>query len=199
MANSLYNYIVGNLRQSRLANTMPKMYTFGSIYAGPYANWKHDPNPLIFCMYSNPKYTHGLNIHYLNYSDKAWFARVILMMVKGKQVMDGFTFYKMLKLQRMSIVRKCYRVYFTNMAHYKLVGQGLNTYLYNLVYDHKDPWVKALNEATSPSGTAFPPVSISYHAEELRDRINSSLNATSLSQARVSSVAPWSQPAPYIK
>jgi hypothetical protein len=201
MANNLYNYIVNNLRGARLMGQVPRMMAFGSIYAGGYDNWKHDPQPLIFCMYSGPKYTHGLNIHYMAYADKVWLARVILMIIKGKQGMDGYTFYKMLKMQRMSIVKKCYRVYFTKMCHYRLVGHGINTYLYSLVYNYRDQWVRALNESTKPSSIAFPGVKVAYDPEELRNRVIDSMNSTNITKSRVSTgpSAPYTSPAPWIK
>lgn len=195
--NRLYSWIVNKLRFVRYAfSARVKLYQFGSLYFGPYSNWKHDRRPLIFCMYSGPKYTHGLNTHYMNYSDKMWFGRLIYTIVKGKQVMDGFILYKLLKQQRMNIIRTCYRMYFTGMCSYKLVGQGLNTHLYKMLYPHTDRWLQTLNENTAPEEIAFPPIEIAYSPEELRNRIIEAQNAVPITKQRVSKTgafgaAPW--------
>lgn len=199
MFNRLYNWIVNKLRFARHAFSIKvQLYQFGSFFFGPYSNWKNDQKPLIFCMYSNPKYTHGLNIHYLNTSDKMWLGRTIYLIIKGKQKIDGYTFYKLLKQQRINIIKTAYRVYFTGMCNYKLVGHGLNTHLYKMIYPITDQWLKTLNENTSPEEIAYPPIDIAYSPEELRTRIIEAQNAIDITKQRVAKTGTFGT-APYIK
>ena len=39
---------------------------FGDLILCRYSNFHHDPTPLVFCLYSDSAYTHGLNSHYLS-------------------------------------------------------------------------------------------------------------------------------------
>lgn len=196
--NRLYNRIVNKLRFARLSVTgRVKLFVYGSFFFGKYLNWVHNPAPLIFCMYSGPKYTHGLNTHYMNYSDKQWLGKIIYLVAKGKQIIDGYTLYKMLKIQRMNIVKTCYRVYFTSLCNYKLVGHGFNMHLASSVYRHPDSWLKALNESTSPTEIAYPDVDIAFTPTELHDRIIAAQNAVDITKRKISKStgafgeAPW--------
>ena len=66
MKNRFWNYVVNRLRNIRYAlSTRSKIYIFGAIYYGNYSNWKHDPTPLLWIQYSDRRYTHAINIHYL--------------------------------------------------------------------------------------------------------------------------------------
>jgi hypothetical protein len=203
--NKLYNWIVNKLRFARYAfSPRARMYQFGSFFFGPYTNWKNDPTPLIFCMYSGPNYTHGINIHYLNTTDKMWLGRIIYITTKAKQIMDGYTFYQMLKQQRINIVKTAYRVYFTGMCNYKLVGQGMNTHLYEMVRPHSDTWLRTLNENTSPDEISFPPIELAYSPEELKNRIIQAQNSVPIVQQKITKTgsfgpAPWASGSPFKK
>ena len=173
-----------------------KIYSFGAIYYGSYINWKHDPRPLIWIQYSNQIHTHALNIHYLSHADKAWLARTIYLIKKAGQIIDGYVFYKLLKLQRPSIIETSYRNYFTNLLNMKMVSAGI-TPLDKLIYTiGADPWVRALNEVLKPTELTASP-DVSYYPTELQDRITQTLNATPITQKRVGQStgafgkAPW--------
>lgn len=202
MIGKFWNSIVSKIRLGRFAlSTNVKLLTFGAIYLGSYSNYKHDPQPLIFCMYSGPKYTHGLNIHYFSHMDKAWLGNLIYMIKKGGQVIDGYTLYKLLKMRRMSIVKSCYRVYFTNLLNMKMVSAGI-TPLDKMIYtDHRDPWVHALNEKIKPSEIKRPPT-VAFYAEELRDRVIQAQQSQNIQTQTVTSRgtrAPYQSPAPWLK
>lgn len=199
MANisGFFRWIVDRLRFRRLGvSPRTRLLTFGAIYNGTYSNWKHDPKPTIWVQYSGEKYTHGINVNYLNTIDKMWLARVIYLMKKGNQSMDGYTFYKLLKVQRYSIVQRAYRVYFTSLLNMKLVSAGI-TPLDEMIYTtSKDPWIATLNEAIKPSEMRQPPIRIAYDSEELRNRIIQSQNAIDITKARTQpggrfGLAPW--------
>ena len=172
-----------------------KNYVYGCIYEGTYLNWKHDPSPLIFCMYSDPKYTHGLNIHYLSRPDREWLSRTIYLLAKGGQRIDGMTLYKMLKMRRISIIKTCYRMYFTNMCNYKMVSPGLNPELMEGKAPSKDPWVEALNRTLEPGNLDATP-KIAFNSEELQERIIQAQNSVSINELTVKQPfqgkqAPW--------
>lgn len=202
---SFMSWIINRLRHRRFALAKPKpMFQF-AFYYGHYAGWKHTPRPLIFVMHSDSIYTHGIAVQYMNRSDKSWFARVLYLIKRGGQVMDGVTMYRFIKSRRPSIVKDCYRLYFTSLLNSKMVGAGL-TNRYNDVYEgiYKDGWLHQLNENLMPS--AMPPdlagPQISYSSTELRDRIISAQNSTSLSTRSVNRRAPWARKtgrAPWLK
>lgn len=198
--NRFFSWLVNKLRFRRLAvSSQIHLLTFGAIYYGTYSNWKHDPNPLIWVQYSGPKYTHGINIHYLNAADKQWLANTIYLIKKGAQVIDGLTFYKLLKLRRPSIVKRAYRVYFTNLLNMKLVSAGI-TNLDSVVYMiTKDPWVARLNQLIKPSEMKAPPTQIAFSKTELQERIIEASNSISITKNRVSTTkkAPWLTGRPY--
>lgn len=187
---SFYSFLVAKIRNIRYSITNGQsttIYSFGAVYNGPYIQTMtqiHDPNPLIFCMWSDTKYTHGLNIHYLPEADRAWLARNIFMIKKYQQVIDGRTLYNFIKTNRISIVQKCYRKYFTNMCRYKLVSAGI-TNLEKLVYPSNEPFAKRLNEAISSVQLALPPVKVSYSPDELRNRIIESMNSIPIQKMSV--------------
>jgi len=189
-----YSWLVNKLRHRRFSmSTQMKLLTFGAIYYGDYANWKHDPKPLIWVQYSGPEHTHAINIHYLNRIDKAWLANTIYIIKKAGQIIDGRTFYIFLKTRRPSIIKTAYRMYFTNMLNVKLVSAGI-TPLDRMIYTNmQDPWIASLNEMIKPSEIAFGVGRIAYTPTELRDRIIQSQNAVDIRQAKVGSfgAAPW--------
>jgi len=178
-------------------STRMKLLTFGAIYYGNYSNWKHDPSPLIWVQYSDKQYTHGINIHYLNSTDKAWLVNTIYIMKRASQRIDGLTFYRLLKLRRPSIVKTAYRVYFTNLLNMKLVSAGI-TPLDRMIYTNfTDPWVAQLNALIKPSEIRQEVIQVAYNATELQDRIISAQNATDIRQSRVGNVGNFGT-APYI-
>ena len=102
----------GNRFSGTFGNTYRVMYA-GTFVKMNYANYKHDPSPLIFVLYSGIKYTDGLNINYLNFQEKQYLGRLVYAMRRGNQVIDGHSLYLILKRDvYYSIVRKCYRKYF---------------------------------------------------------------------------------------
>ena len=103
--------------------------------------------------------------------DKMWFGRMIYLLKKGNQIIDGRTLYQMLKMQRPSIIRKCYRVYFTQfIQNPRMVSAGF-TPLGKLQYNSEDPFIQALNAQLTPEYVNRSGVRVSYYPEELRDRI----------------------------
>lgn len=195
-----WSWLVNKFRYRRLSvSTNIKMLAFGGIYYGNYSNYKNDPTPLIWVQYSDARYTHGINIHYLSSSDKAWLASTIYLIKKGNQVIDGLTFYKLLKLRRYSIVEKAYRLYFTNLLNMKLVSAGI-TNLDRLIYtSHRDPWILSLNEMIKPSGIFGQPPQIAFSQTELQDRIIASSNATFITKRRVGNRSGAFGTAPFIR
>jgi len=190
-----WNWIVSKVRNIRYAlSPRTRLLTFGAIYYGNYSNWKHDPTPLIWCQYSDAKYTHGINIHYLSSYDKAWLANTIYILKRANQRIDGRIFYRLLKMRRPNIVKTAYRVYFTNLLNVRLVSAGI-TPLDRLVYTNfSDPWIAQLNATIKPSEMVRETVQVAYSPTELRDRIVQAQNATDIRKKRVGGgmgVAPW--------
>lgn len=193
---SFFGYLVAKIRNVRFSiqnRTSSKSLIFGAIYSSPYRNFKRDPVPLFFCMYSGTRvrkrdgatihYTHGLNIHYFDYNDKLWLSKVIYSVKKGGQVIDGFTFYKMLKLQRPQIPQKAYRAYFTkDLASPKIVSAGF-TALDKLAYPFNDPWIQSLNNLIQPSELNYTNIRIAYSSTELSDRVAAAQNSVPLSRS----------------
>lgn len=201
----LYNWILNKIRGIRysVANGFSqRTYAFGAIYSGPYKNYKHDPNPLVFIMYSDKFYTHSLNIHYMSENDRQWFIKAIYMMKKYGQSMNGRYFYNYLKMQRYSIVKACYRMYHTNLCNYKLVSAGI-TPLEKMVYQSNEPFVRRLNEAINPEMLAKPPTQVAYSQEELQERIIEGMNAIPIQKRTIRGnvpaavnpfgIAPWAR------
>ena len=190
-----YSWLVNKLRIRRASinpGISTKLYTFGAIYEGFYKNYKHDPTPLVWIQYSDAKYTHAINLHYLDQYEKAWFIKTIYMLKKYQQQIDGYTMYKMLKQQNINIVKKAYRVYFTNMCDYRLVSAGI-TNMEKLCYTSRDPFVAALNKAISPTAISSVPNQVAYSSTELRERIIEAQNTVNLQDRTVSNfgTAPW--------
>jgi hypothetical protein len=188
------NWLLTRLRNRRFAMTRTggRSLIFGTIYTMRYRNWKHDPSPLIFVMYSGPRtfvhvsghYTDGINLHYLNMSDRMWFARMIYLTKKGSQKMAPYLFYRFLKMNRPSIIRDGYRRYHTSMiGGPRMVSAGW-THLTKLVYPFNDPWIQGLNKTLEPQNVNLTSVKISYSADELTNRITQTLNSRPISSLR---------------
>ncbi len=135
----------------------------------------------------------------MNSGDKEWLGRMLFLLKKGSQIIDGYAFYRLLKLRRMSIVKSSYRVYFTSLLNMKLVGAGL-TNLDRLVYPiTKDPWLLALNEMMIPGEIGHGVTEIAFSPTELQDRVNQAMNAIPLQKQSIRPAAPYAAPAPYIR
>jgi len=169
---------------------------------GVYQNWKKDPAPMIYVMYSGPMtftktsghYTDGINLNYLDISQKMWMARTLYLMKKGNQIMNGAVFYRFLKTQRQDIIKKAYRRYHTNMiSNPKMVSAGI-TNLGRLIYPYNDPFIQRLNESLAPTELRATSIQVAYSPTELRDRITQAQNAIpiqSIRQNQPQQLAPW--------
>ena len=170
---SFYSWIVDSLRNRRFSlNPFAKTYTFGGIYQGVYKNWKTDPTPIAWIQYSNAKYTHAINLNYLDMYEKVWFANLIQTLKKNGDIVDGMSLYKFIKQQKPSIIKKAYRVYFTSLCDFKLVSAGI-TALEKFVYPTSNQFVTVLNK-TITNLKAQTPLNIQpiqYSSNEMRDRI----------------------------
>ena len=178
------SWLMNKIRRARFnLNPSKHLLKYGGIYEGTYSNWKNDQKPCIFVMFSGEKYTHALNLNYLTQHEKEWIGRVILLIKKGNQNIDGYTFYKMLKLQKRSIVQTSYRMYHTNLLNMKQIGMGFTNNFQHL-YRTNNQWVIALNDLTKPdSYTDYSKdIEVSYYPEELQDRILEAHNSTSIYQ-----------------
>ena len=190
----IVGWLIAKLRNRRYAmtSTQGKALIFGTIYAMRYTNFKRDPNPLIFVLYSGPRtfvrksghYTDGINLHYLSMPDKMWMARMIYLIKKGNQIMKPHLFYRFLKLNRPSIVRTAYRRYHTSMIIApKMVSAGW-THLGKLVYPFNDPWIQGLNQQLEPKELKYTKVKVAYSPTELTDRVNQTLASRPISSLR---------------
>lgn len=183
MANPLYNNMVNKLRKAQFSQASgTKLLTFGAIYLGQYTNYRNDPNPLIWIQWSDRNYTHGINLHYLNRQDRAWFMRTIYLLSKGGQKMTPLNMYRLLKMRRYSIVRAAYRKYFTSLLNMRLVSPGI-TNLHSMVYtNHRENFIHQLNRQLQPQEMRKGAQQISYSSEELQDRITQARNSYDISR-----------------
>ena len=140
-----FSVLADKLRKRRLWLT--NNFSYGAFYYGSYSNWKTDPKPLIFIMYSDREYTQGLNIHHMSYADKEWFKGLIASLALNRNKIDGFTLYQLIKNRRQSIVQTAYRKYFTRMLDMKLVSGGLSPELNNMAVAFPDSYIISLNNA----------------------------------------------------
>lgn len=189
--NPLFSRIISKLRRIRFSRSpRSKLLAFGAIYLGTYTNFKHDRTPLIWVQWSDETYTHGINLHYLNQSDRMWFARTIYLMSKGGQRITPRNMYHFLKMRRKNIVQVAYRKYFTSLLNMRLVSPGI-TPLHKMVYtDHNEHFIKALNKQLEPSEMAIGAPQIAFSDTELQERIIQATQATPITQRRI---------APYIR
>jgi hypothetical protein len=199
MVENVVGWILNRIRQfgNRFSGTFGNAYRVmyaGTIVKMNYSNYKHDPNPLIFVLYSGVKYTHGLNLNYLNFQEKQYLGRLIYALKRGNQVIDGHTLYLILKRDvYYSLVRKCYRTYFSNLIMSpKMVSSGY-TPLNRLVYPYNDPFIVALNKYVNNENLGYTaPVQVAYYPQELRDRINMAIHSVPIGtqSATVSATTP---------
>lgn len=199
------SWLVNRLRFRRLSLSGARTFHQFAIYYGDYSNWKNTPKPVVFIMYSGDRYTHGLAIQYMSSADKAWFARTLYLLRRGNQIMDGRTMYKFIKARRPSIVRDCYRVYFSSLFNGKMIAFGL-TDRFKEIYEgiYRDNWIDQLNKNLLPSampGTTGP--QIAFSSSELMNRVAAAQNSVPITQRSVRRPAPWASGgntrAPWIK
>lgn len=184
MANPLYNRLINKLRKTQYSqSTGTKLLTFGALYLGTYSNAKNDRNPLIWIQWSDANYTHGINIHYLNRADRAWFIRTIYLMAKANQKITPKAMYRLLKMRRYNIVRVAYRTYFTSLLNMRLVSAGI-TDLHNLVYtNHRENFIHQLNQQIKPQSIRTEGAKqLAYSSDELQDRITQASNSFSITK-----------------
>lgn len=184
MVGTIVSWILNRIRQfgNRFSGTFGNSYRVmyaGTIVKMTYSNYKHDPNPLIFVLYSGIRYTHALNLNYLNFQEKQYIGRLIYALKRGNQSIDGHTLYLLLKRDvYRSIVRKSYRKYFSNMIMSPRMISAGYTPLNRLVYPFNDPFVVSLNRYLNRENIGYTsPVQVSYYPQELRDRINMAINS----------------------
>lgn len=159
-----------NMLSANASRTSKLMY-YGTMCEFNYLNWKHVPHPTIFVMYSGMAYTHGLSIDVMNDADKQWLGRLIYLIKKGRQIIDGRTLYLMIKQQRPSIVKNCYRKYFSQyIVNPRMISAGF-TPLDKLVYPTSNMFIQSLNKYLSPKEIFNTGVKVAYYDEELRDRV----------------------------
>ncbi len=197
--NPLFSRIISKLRKIRFS-LAPKarLLTFGAIYLGTYTNFKHDRTPLIWIQWSDEKYTHGINLHYLNPSDRAWFMRTIYLISKGRQRLTPKNMYNFILMRKKSIVNTAYRKYHTPLLNMRLVSPGI-TDLHRLIFtDHNEEFIKTLNKQLEPSSMRSSSIPIAFSETELQERIIQATQATPITKRRVapyiiknSKKAPW--------
>jgi|GEM_PF-5418262 hypothetical protein len=206
MANPLYNSLVNKLRKTQYSqSTGTKLLSFGAIYLGSYTNFKNDRQPLIWIQWSDRQYTHGINLHYLNRSDRAWFTRMVYLLAKGNQKLTPKNMYRLLKMRRYNIVKTAYRKYFTSLLNMRLVSAGV-TNLHSMVYtNHRESFIHRLNKQIQPQEISKGATQISYSSGELQDRITQSRNSYNITQrtssesTRPASGSPVTRKAPWLK
>lgn len=181
-----------------MTSTRGKALIFGTIYKLRYSNFKRDPAPLIFVLYSGPRtfvrtsghYTDGLNLNYMSNNDKQWLARSIYLIKKGNQIMKPQLFYRFIKLNRPNIIRTCFRRYHTSMiGGPKMVSAGI-THLGKLVYPFNDAYITFLNQQLEPREIGYTKVQVAYSKTELTDRINQTLASKPISSLTSATAPP---------
>ena len=85
---------------------------FGDLVLQRYGNWHHDPNPLIFVLYSDALYTHALNSHYISKAEAEQLRKLMCYIPPGQQQLA----YSFLKARFNSVLRS-YRVYKTPLIY----------------------------------------------------------------------------------
>lgn len=187
-----FTVLANKLKQRRLWLT--NNFSYGSIYHGSYKNWKTDPNPLVFIMYSDRNYTQGINIHHLSYPDKEWLKGLIASLALNNNKIDGFVLYQLIKNKRYSIINTAYRKYFTHMLNLRLVSGGLNPELNNMAVSISDSYITSLNNALNGREAVrdfYVPTE-----EQMQARIIQAQNSFDLRKGTVAGNrnAPWFRP-----
>lgn len=115
-----------------------------AIHYCSYSNQHHDPNPILFCMYSDSKYTEGLNIRYLSIAQRGAFFGMIRKLqgvgalknrvggvgpkVYNTFAYDGVMLYAIIKKYYYHFAQVAYRKYFSKYLKGVLVNDSLNAY-----------------------------------------------------------------------
>src|SRR6478609_7061029 len=183
--NNLFNKLVSKMQvmANRISNLGNSRMAYGAFHQmASYDNFHRDARPLIFCMgqyqLANGKnYTHGFNTNYMMEADKQWLARTVYLLHRSAQAIDAKTLYNMIKMQRPSMIKSSYRIYFSNMIRNpKMVCSGIPN------------WLAILNKNLEPSGVLGNMVGqqrIAINSTELQERITMAQNAIPLNQARI--------------
>lgn len=140
MANSLYQALLDKIRHitKPRAPYIPRPYkptepagstvvpfAPGRVYKCVYTNYKNDPRPLLFILYSDAFYTHGINVNYLGGMQRTMM-QMILYMRKSNKPLTGSIMYEFLKMRAPGIPELAYRMYFTRYLRGKLVSDGVS-------------------------------------------------------------------------
>lgn len=140
MANSLYQALLDKIRHvtrprapyiprpykpAQPAGTAVVPFAPGRVYKCVYTNYKHDPRPLLFVLYSDAFYTHGINVNYLGGMQRSMM-QMILYMRNSNKPLTGSIMYEFLKMRAPAIPELAYRMYFTRYLRGKLVSDGVS-------------------------------------------------------------------------
>lgn len=181
---NIVNWITHRIQNfgNRFAATFNNQYRvmyYGCIYKMQYSNYKHDPSPLILVLYSGIRYTHALNLNYLNTSEKQYIGRLLYALKKGNQVINSRILYLLLKRDvYTSIVKKSYRTYFSNrILQPRMVSAGF-TQLTRLQFPFNDQFIIGLNKYLGNQHQTYTETKVAYYPQELQERIIASINST---------------------
>ena len=100
-------------------------------------------------------------------------------------MIDAMSLYKMIKMQRPSMIQSAYRVYFSNMINGKMISGGI-TGMSSLVYNVGGipRWIINLNSTLKIQDTPnVMPNRISMSSTELQERVILAQNSTPLNKA----------------
>lgn len=167
MANSLYQALLDKIRHvvKPRAPYIPRPlkpgvstpgtsvvpFAPGRIYKCVYSNYKHDPRPLVFILYSDAFYTHGININYLAGLQTTMIKMILSMRASGKPL-TGAIMYEFLKARSPGIPQAGYRMYFTRYLRGKLVSDGVSQIPSpNKAMFLMGPFVRQLNNLIRPT------------------------------------------------
>jgi len=88
--------------------------------------WKHDPNPLDFIIYSDKKYTHGINLHYLDSVKLNRLFQAIDIYYKNREKISWYIFYhSIFKIYYGDIIKTAYRCYMSFLIKGYVVANGI--------------------------------------------------------------------------
>lgn len=127
------------------------MFQVGKIYYMNYTRAHHDRNPFLFVLYSDIRYTHGINIHYIGSIQQIQFSNMISKLQKAGLMYSGKLLYATIKTYIPQILGQglgyhgprggvtnpqytSYRTYFTTFLSGVEVHPGVNKFP-NALYD----------------------------------------------------------------
>jgi hypothetical protein len=183
---SFYSTIIDKLRGINNSSLNTKLYSYGAIYSGSYLRFKKDPNPTILCLYSDNLHTHGINLHYLDSFDQQKFMRLIYMIYRSNQQIDGKALYQYFKYHGFQrVIDKSYRIYMTSLAKYKLVSPGFSPLPLNMCYPSNENFIKAFNRQYNNEEIEYKNENrVEYTTNELQSMVANSLNTIHLNFRR---------------